>query len=132
MNGCLLDTNAVLLALAEPTRLGPAARNAILAGPNVLSAVVYWEVLLKSMKGTLQVGDPRTWWLDALDQLAATVLPLRPEHVAQVHDLPPIHRDPFDRVLIAQAMVEELTLVTTDGEIPKYACECECFRHVIQ
>ena len=51
----------------------------------------------------------------------ATPLVLRPEHVAEIHHLPPIHRDPFDRVLIAQAMVEGLSLVTTDREILRYA-----------
>lgn len=123
MSGYLLDTNVALISLTEPATLEPGVRAAILAGSNVLSTVVYWEVLLKCMKGTLKVGDPRTWWFDALEQLAATPLPLRPEHVAGVYDLPAIHRDPFDRVLIAQATVEELSLVTTDGEIPKYASE---------
>jgi len=84
---------------------------------------VYWEVMLKSMKGALKVGDPRTWWLGALEQLAATPLALRPEHVTGIHALPPIHKDPFDRVLIAQATVEDPTLLTTDGEIPRYASE---------
>ncbi len=96
-------------------------RKAILAGPNVLSTIVYWEVVLKSMNGTLDVGEPRTWWGDALEQLAATPLALRPEHVTEVYALPPIHKDPFDRILIAQASVEDLTLLTTDGEIPRYA-----------
>jgi PIN domain nuclease of toxin-antitoxin system len=123
VNGYLIDTNAVLLALAEPARLAPPVRDAILAGPNVLSVMVYWEVMLKSMKGMLRVGDPRTWWLDAVDQLAATSLLLRPEHVAGVYHLPPIHRDPFDRALIAQATIEGLALVTIDGEISKYASE---------
>jgi PIN domain nuclease of toxin-antitoxin system len=53
--------------------------------------------------------------------LAATVLLLRPDHVAAVHGLPPIHKDPFDRVLIAQATVEGLALVTSDSEIARYA-----------
>jgi PIN domain nuclease of toxin-antitoxin system len=83
--------------------------------------VSYWEVLLKSLQGSLQVGDPRTWWLDALDQLAATSLTLRPEHIAEAYTLPPFHKDPFDRVLIAQAAVEELRLVTTDRQIRDYA-----------
>ena len=123
MSGYLLDTNAALIALTEPNLLQPRVRAAILAGPNVLSAVVYWEIVLKSMKGTLRVGDPRTWWFDALEQLAATTLPLRPEHIGEVYQLPPIHRDPFDRALIAQAMTEDLALVTTDGDILKYASE---------
>jgi PIN domain nuclease of toxin-antitoxin system len=78
----LLDTNAALIALTDPDRLPSAVRAALLAGPNVLSVVSHWEVMLKSMKGTLVVGDPRTWWRDAIDQLAATSLNLRPEHVA--------------------------------------------------
>jgi PIN domain nuclease of toxin-antitoxin system len=107
--------------LTDPDRLPTAVRTALLAGPNVLSVVSYWEVLLKSMKGGLKVGDPRIWWRDALDQLAATPLALRPEHVAEVYTLPLLHKDPFDRILIAQATAEELELVTTDGEIPRYA-----------
>ena len=121
--GYLLDTNAALLALTSPAKLSRRVRKAVLTGPNHLSVVAYWEVLLKTMKGALDVGDPRTWWLDALDQLAATSLVLRPEHVSEVSTLPPIHKDPFDRVLIAQAMVEGLTLLTNDGEIARYASD---------
>ena len=121
MNGYLLDSSAALIALTDPARLSPRVRAVIRAGPNILSAVVYWEVLLKSMKGLLKIGDPLTWWADALEQLAATPLVLRPEHVSEIYHLPPIHRDPFDRVLIAQAMVEGLSLVTTDREILRYA-----------
>jgi PIN domain nuclease of toxin-antitoxin system len=87
----------------------------------MLSVITYWEVMLKSMKGTLDVGDPRAWWLDALDQLVATPLLLRPQHVAGVYALPAIHRDPFDRMLIAQAVSEGLALVTMDGEVVQYA-----------
>ena len=119
--GYLLDTCTALLALANPEALSPAARKAILAGPNVLSVVSYWEVVLKSMKGTLGVGDPRTWWFDALEQLAATPLLLRPQHVAEVYGLPSVHKDPFDRALIAQAISEKLVLVSIDAEIARYA-----------
>jgi PIN domain nuclease of toxin-antitoxin system len=113
--------DTALIALTDPDRLTAAVRTALLAGPNVLSVVSYWEVLIKSMKANLNVGDPRTWWRDALDQLAATPLALRPDHVAEVYTLPPLHKDPFDRILIAQAMAEQLELVTTDGDIPRYA-----------
>jgi PIN domain nuclease of toxin-antitoxin system len=121
VTGYLLDTNTALIALAEPARLPGTLRQAILGGPNVLSVISYWEVVLKTMKGNLAVGDPRAWWLDALDQLAAHPLALRPEHIAGIYGLPPIHKDPFDRALIAQATVEDLTLVTTDAVIPRYA-----------
>jgi PIN domain nuclease of toxin-antitoxin system len=101
--------------------LSTVAKSAVAVGPNFLSVLSYWEVMIKSMKGRLDVGDPRAWWFDALDQLAATPLLLRPQHIAGVHALPPIHKDPFDRMLIAQATVEGLTLVSKIGEIARYA-----------
>ena len=111
----------MLVALTEPGRLPAPVKRAVLRGPNVLSVISYWEVLLKTMKGNLRVGDPRTWWQDAMEQLAGTPLALRPDHISEVSALPPIHKDSFDRVLIAQAMVENLALVTLDAEIPRYA-----------
>ena len=121
MSGYLLDTNVTLVALTEPDRLPATVERAVLPGPNVLSVVSYWEVLLKSMKGNLRVGDPHSWWQDALEQLGGTPLALRPDHVAEIYTLPPIHMDPFDRILIAQAAVEDLDLVTLDAQIPLYA-----------
>jgi PIN domain nuclease of toxin-antitoxin system len=122
-HGFLLDTHAVLWALDRPEALSVAARNAASTGPNVLSVVSYWEVMVKSMKGTLDVGDPRVWWREAVEQLAATILQLRPDHVASLYGLPPIHKDPFDRMLIAQATVEGLALVSMDAEIAGYGSE---------
>jgi PIN domain nuclease of toxin-antitoxin system len=111
----------VIWALDTPELLTASALDGVLAGPNVLSVVSYWEVMLKSMKGRLDVGDARGWWFDALEQLAAAPLLLRPEHIAGLHALPPIHKDPFDRMLIAQAAAEGLALVSSDGEIARYA-----------
>ena len=119
--GYLLDTHTALWALDRPEALSKAARNAASSGPNVLSVVSYWEVMIKSMKGTLDVGDPRLWWQEALEQLAASILLLRPDHIAAVHNLPPIHKDPFDRILIAQAIAEGLALVSSDAGIARYA-----------
>jgi PIN domain nuclease of toxin-antitoxin system len=123
VTGNLLDTNAVLRALTRPSSLKRDVRRAIEAGPNVLSTVTYWEIVLKAMKGLLEVDDLRTWWPDALDQLVATPLVLRPEHVAELQTLPPLHKDPFDRMLVAQAAVEGLTLLTTDREVKRYASD---------
>jgi PIN domain nuclease of toxin-antitoxin system len=119
--GYLIDTHAAIFTMSQSHRLSPTAKAAIAEGPNVLSVASYWEVMIKSMKGTLDLGDPRAWWFDALEQLAATSLILRPEHVAAVYRLAPIHKDPFDRMLIAQATVEGLALVTTDAKIARYA-----------
>lgn len=121
--GFLLDTNIALIAIDTPERLSRSARAAILRGENVLSVIVFWEVTLKAAKGKLDVGDPRAWWEEALSALTATSLPLRPEHIAELHNIPSLHSDPFDRALIAQAASESLTLVTTDSEIRRYASD---------
>jgi PIN domain nuclease of toxin-antitoxin system len=88
-----------------------------------LSVISYWEVMLKSMKGHLIVGDPQIWWQDVLKELAAVPLLLHPQHIGALSALPPIHKDPFDRILIAQAIAEGLTLVTTDTAIPRYVSQ---------
>jgi PIN domain nuclease of toxin-antitoxin system len=110
-----------IFSIAQSSALSAAAKAAVAAGPNFLSLVSYWEVMLKSMKGRLDVGDPRSWWLDALEQLVATPLLLRPQHISGLSALPPIHKDPFDRMLIAQAASEGLALVSCDSEIARYA-----------
>jgi len=123
VSGYLLDTNVALIALSFPERLTPNMRRILKGGLLFLSVISYWEVLLKSMKGRLDVGDPRIWWTEALDQLMATSLVVRPDHIAAIYTLESIHQDPFDRALVAQAIVEDLTLVTIDDEIKEYASE---------
>jgi PIN domain nuclease of toxin-antitoxin system len=117
----LLDTHTAIFSMTQSSALSATAKAAVAAGPNFLSVLSHWEVMLKSMKGRLDVGDPRAWWFDALDQLAATPLLLRPQHFAGVCALPSIHKDPFDRMLIAQATAEGLALVTSDSEMARYA-----------
>jgi PIN domain nuclease of toxin-antitoxin system len=110
--------------MAEPERLSETARIAIESGGNVISVITYWEVMLKAIKGKLTgVGDPRSWWEASLSDFAATPLVLRPEHVAATYNLPLIHQDPFDRMLIAQATVERMVLLTTDELVSQYANE---------
>jgi PIN domain nuclease of toxin-antitoxin system len=121
VSGNLVDTNAAIFAVTEPEKLTLPARRAILRGPNSVSVVSLWEVTLKSMKGTLDVGDPMQWWHDAVHELAARVLPLQQEHVAGLLHLPAHHKDPFDRIVIAQATAEGLSLVTSDRAIARYA-----------
>ena len=121
MRGYLLDTSIALLADVDPSRISAQVRAGIQEGPAFLSVIVYWEVMLKAMKGSLDVGDPRVWWAETLTALQVTPLFFRPEHVSAMYDLAPIHTDPFDRALIAQAIVEDLTLLTTDRIIPRYA-----------
>ena len=121
MKGYLVDTSIALAAVDQPQRLSKNVRRALDRGPAFLSLIAYWEVMIKSMNGMLQVGDPRQWWQETLDALSLVPLLWRPEHVAELYGLPPIHRDPFDRAMIAQAIAEDLVLLTRDTEIPKYA-----------
>lgn len=120
MTRFLLDTHIALIGLARPEDLPVRIKEQMDAGVVTLSVLSYWEVSLKSMKGKLDVGDPRTWWTEALNRYMATALPLRAEHISALHTLPAIHHDPFDRALIGQAIAEELTLVTLDAKIPEY------------
>jgi PIN domain nuclease of toxin-antitoxin system len=119
----LLDTNVVLFALTNDPRLTADIRALVAAGSNCLSVVSYWEVIVKSMKGKLYVGDPRIWWDRALKELSAVELNIERSHVERVFHLPPFHQDPFDRILIAQATAENLTLLTTDSEVASYASQ---------
>ena len=124
MKGYLLDTNVALLAVNTPERLSPAINTTLIEqGPTFLSVISFWEVMIKAMKGKLDVGDPRQWWRETIDALGVTTLLYRPEHIAEVYHLPPIHQDPFDRALIAQAIAEDLTLVTIDDSISRYASD---------
>lgn len=120
MTGNLLDTNVAILALGRPELLSQRVREALTAGPNWLSVAAYWEVVIKSMRGRLDIGDPIQWWSDALADLMASPLAIRSSHVAAVCGLPPIHQDPFDRILIAQAIAEDLVLLTVDQQVLEY------------
>ena len=117
----LLDTNLVLVALEAPERLTARARKLLLNDDLHVSVLTYWEVMLKSMKGKLAVGDVQRWWSESLSLLQAVPVPLHPDHISAIANLPAIHKDPFDRALLAQAAFERLTLLTADAILVKYA-----------
>jgi PIN domain nuclease of toxin-antitoxin system len=116
----LLDTSTLLWALAEPERLSTRARRLVEAGENVVSVASYWEVVIKAQKGLLSISDLATWWRQATEHTSARVLHIRPAHITALAALPMLHKDPFDRLLIAQAKAEGLGLVTNDGPIGEY------------
>jgi PIN domain nuclease of toxin-antitoxin system len=116
----LLDTSSLLWALSEPERLSPRARHLVDAGENVVSVASYWEVVIKTQKGLLAISDLPTWWRQATELTAACVLPIRASHVTALAGLPALHKDPFDRILIAQAKAEGLRLVTSDALLSEY------------
>jgi PIN domain nuclease of toxin-antitoxin system len=116
----LLDTSTLLWALGQPERLSSKARRLIESGNNIVSVASYWEVVIKSQKGLLTIADLPSWWRRATELTSAKVLPIRASHVTALATLPPLHKDPFDRILIAQALAEGLGFVTNDGPIRQY------------
>ena len=116
----VLDTSTLLWALGSPERLSARARRLVERGENVVSVASYWEVVIKTQKGLLTIADVPTWWRRATDLMAARVLPIRASHVTALAALPTLHKDPFDRILIAQAVAEGLDLVTNDESVSEY------------
>ena len=117
----LLDTSTLLWALGSPERLSARARLLVDAGENIISVASYWEVVIKTHKGLLTIADLPTWWRRATELTAAHVLPIRASHVTALAALPMLHKDPFDRILIAQAVAEGLDFVTNDEPISEYS-----------
>lgn len=119
----LLDTHLLLWAAAEPECLSRAARALISNTENELffSAVSIWEVAIKHGLGRedFQV-NARVLRRALLDQ-DYIELPLTGNHAASIDTLPPIHKDPFDRLLVAQAMAEGISLLTSDVQLARYA-----------
>lgn len=115
----LLDTHVVLWHLGGLRRLGAGAERALLAAETVfVSAVTFAEIGVKAAVGKLTVPPDL---VERVVDAGLRMLPLAPEHGLAVANLPPLHRDPFDRLLITQAIAEDLVLVTADVRIPAYA-----------
>jgi PIN domain nuclease of toxin-antitoxin system len=117
----LLDTSTLIWALVGSDRLSTRARKALHGGPLVISVVSYWEVVIKVQKGLLNIADPVNWWTRAIEMLGGDILSIRTPHISALAGLPDIHKDPFDRMLIAQASTEGLAVVTSDALITRYA-----------
>jgi PIN domain nuclease of toxin-antitoxin system len=118
----LLDTHLLLWAAGDPGRLSSLARSLIDAPDNELyfSAASLWEIAIKRGIGRsdFQV-DPRLLRRGLLDN-GYIELPVRSEHAVAIDSLPLIHKDPFDRMLVAQATAEGITLLTTDAVVAQY------------
>jgi PIN domain nuclease of toxin-antitoxin system len=117
---CLLDTHVLLWAVAEPSRLAAAVRSSIRKQAYAVSVASLWELINKKGRHDCPVKDPSAWWTRYVVTAGTPVLPIRSEHVRYLDRLPFHHRDPYNRILIAQSVVEELVLVTADKEIKKY------------
>lgn len=115
----LLDTHVVLWWLEDPSLVSEAARDAISDPVNdvLVSAVSAWEMAIKAGVGKLDVPPN---FESAVSQCGLKMLSINCQHALMTQSLPLLHRDPFDRLLVAQAMVEGATLVTRDAMIRQY------------
>jgi PIN domain nuclease of toxin-antitoxin system len=119
----LLDTHLLLWAAGQPERLSQEARQLIEDQSNELlfSTASLWEVVIKRGLGRDDFKvDPRLLRRGLLDN-GYGELSIASQHVVAIDTLPPLHKDPFDRVLVAQAMVEGITLLTTDAVVASYS-----------
>lgn len=114
----LLDTHLLLWALSAPSKLPASARRLISESDVFVSAASIWEISIKTSLGKLS-ADPQEV-LAALVPAGFLSLPIVGEHAARVLTLPPIHRDPFDRLLVAQALTEPMRLLTNDAVLGGY------------
>ena len=115
----LLDTHALLWWVTDDPRLSDAARNAILNADVAVSVASLWEIEIKRGLGRIDV-DTRELIREVGQTEGFRMLEIRPTHVLTLGELPLLHRDPFDRMLIAQAIRDRLTLVTRDEAIHRY------------
>ena len=115
----LLDTHIVLWWLDDSPNLPAPARQAIIDTTNVcfVSAATLWEIEIKRALGRLSIPDS---YNDALARQGFRELPVSWAHTCALRALPPIHRDPFDRMLVAQAVSDDLVIVTADETIRGY------------
>lgn len=117
----LLDTNVLVRMLEEPHRLSADVQAALddLANTLVVTTASLVEISIKVGTGRM-VMPPQL--LERLTEFGCDMLPVKAEHAMRMADLPVIHRDPFDRLIVAQALSEDLILLTTDRLLETYGC----------
>ena len=120
----LLDTHAFLWWIRDDPRLSRRARELVTSGRNelFLSVTCVWEILTKTQTGKLRLAEPPQKFVT--EQLTANniqVLPLTLDHVLRLEQLPLHHRDPFDRILIAQSLEEEFPILSADPLLKNYS-----------
>jgi PIN domain nuclease of toxin-antitoxin system len=114
----LLDTHLLLWALAAPSKLSAAARKQIEDAEVYVSAASLWEISIKSALGKLDANSAEI--LAAVEPTGFALLPITGLHAVKVAELPALHKDPFDRMLLAQALCEPMILFTNDELMRPY------------
>jgi len=122
----LLDTHAFLWWITDDPRLSSRVRELTGDSTNTLflSAASGWEIAIKAQLGKLQLPDNLERYIaDQLSLNGFESLPIQLRHALHVYSLPDLHRDPFDRILVAQSQLEQLPILTVDPQIARYRVE---------
>ena len=122
----LLDTHAFLWGNEDPVRLSRQARHVIEDPANEIffSAASAWEIAIKHARGRLDLPEPPdSFIVSRVTRLRLEPLPVEISHALRAGGLPQLHRDPFDRILVAQAQVEGIPILTSDANIARYDVE---------
>ena len=122
MGHYLLDTHTAMWFFNGDNAISETARRAILDFSNIkyLSIVSAWELAIKIGLGKLEFKGKSEGFIRLAENNGFTIIPIKPSHLTALENLPMVHRDPFDRLLIATAIAEEMTLITADENIEKY------------
>ncbi len=120
--GYILDTNALIFYLYNPEQLSKAAVDIVYNEDNKIyvSIVSLWEIAIKTSIGKLEIKNSIEEIAGICLKYKIELLAINPQHLDWIANLPQIHGDPFDRLIISQALAENLTIVTKDSIIPKY------------
>jgi PIN domain nuclease of toxin-antitoxin system len=118
----LLDTHILLWAAGDPHKIKPQMRALIEDEANTLhySAASLWEIVIKNRLGRSDFSVDPDIFRAALEDHGYLEVPIRSEHVLFVHSLPPMHKDPFDRILVAQGSIEGMGILTVDQAVIDY------------
>ena len=117
----LLDTNALIGFLFNPSLLSDTAKKIVTGREDLgVSIMVLWEIGIKQSIGKINISSSAADIENACEKLNVSIYPLKAIYIDVMRQLPQIHKDPFDRIMIAQAITEGLTFVTRDSIIPRY------------
>jgi len=122
----LIDTHVFLWWIEDNPRLSPRAREIIgnIENEVFLSAASGWEIAIKARLGRIKLPqDPARFVMEQVAINAFRTLPIQLGHALHIYTLPPIHRDPFDRILVAQSQLENMPIITADSYIARYPVE---------
>lgn len=122
----LLDTCALIWLTSDPSHISPTAKSAIDHPDSRLhvSHASLWEIVLKHQTGKLSLPEsPRQWWLSQINRWLFVEIPLNAEVILRSSELPQHHKDPFDRIIIAQSLMLNRPVLSPDRHFPAYGAK---------